>query len=61
MQEVHDKGSSYVVTKHNKPVAMLVPYPSNEPKAYFGSMRGTVIPADDLIAPTGEVWNADLG
>lgn len=47
-----------VVTKHGRPVAMVVPYEEAAPPA-FGILAGTVQASDDLVAPTGERWDAD--
>ena len=43
MDRVRETGVEYVVTKHGKPVAKLVPYANPEKKSFFGSMKGTVI------------------
>lgn len=48
-----------VVTRYGKPVATLAPVAVQvTPFTLFGSMRGSVLSAGDLISPTGEVWNA---
>jgi prevent-host-death family protein len=43
MDRVRETGVEYVVTKHGKPVAKLVPYTDPEKKPFFGSMKGTVL------------------
>lgn len=43
MDRVRETGVEYVVTKHGKPVAKLVPYLNPEKKPFFGAMKGTVI------------------
>lgn len=49
-----------VITRYGKPVAKLVPYEAVEgAQGIFGSLAGTVTVHDDIIAPTGEVWEAD--
>ncbi|HEY6360358.1 MAG TPA: type II toxin-antitoxin system prevent-host-death family antitoxin [Vicinamibacterales bacterium] len=52
MDRVRETGVEYVVTKHGEPVAKLVPYTSNQPTAFFGSLKGTVLqyerPCDPL-------------
>ena len=55
------KTSAVVLTKHNRPVAAIVPIGDDLP-ALWGAMRGsvTVAPGTDLTAPTGEVWDARL-
>jgi prevent-host-death family protein len=49
-----------VLTKHNRPVAAIVPI-EGEAIELWGAMRGTVtlLPGTDLTAPTGEVWEAE--
>ena len=44
-----------IVTKHGQPVARVVPVAEVKP----GSMLGSVLREDDLVAPLGEEWNAD--
>ncbi len=43
MDRVRQTGVEYVVTKHGKPVAKLVPYTDSDKKPLFGSMKGTVL------------------
>jgi prevent-host-death family protein len=43
MDRVREMGEEYVVTKHGRPVAKLVPYTDPEKKPVFGSMKGTVL------------------
>jgi prevent-host-death family protein len=43
MDRVRETGVEYVVTKHGKPVAKLVPYTDRQKKPLFGSMKGTVL------------------
>lgn len=58
MDEVEDQRAEFVVTRHGRPVAKLVPY-EETPPVLFGLLRGTVSAADDLISPTGGAWDAD--
>jgi len=60
MDEVARTGQPIVITKHGKPVAQLVPVPA-EPESLFGYMSDTVTIKGDVVAPTGEPWNADSG
>lgn len=60
MDEVALTGQPVVITKHGKPVAQLVPVPAS-PGSLFGYMKGTVTIKGDIVAPTGEVWNAMSG
>lgn len=49
-----------VITRYGKPVAKLVPYAAEEGEdGIFGFLAGTVTEHGDIIAPTGEVWEAD--
>ena len=54
------KTSAVVLTKHNRPVAAIVPLDAEMPELW-GAMRGsvTVAPGTDLTAPTGEIWDAE--
>lgn len=57
LDEVAESRSELTITKHGKPVAKLVPIPSGKP--LFGAMKGSVLKAEDLIAPLGVEWDAD--
>ena len=57
MDEVARTGQSVVITKHGRPVAQLTPVPA-EPKSLFGYMKHTMRIKGDVVAPTGELWNA---
>jgi antitoxin (DNA-binding transcriptional repressor) of toxin-antitoxin stability system len=43
MNRVSEQGVEYVVTKHGRPVAKLVPYKPGSKRIFFGSMKGTVL------------------
>jgi prevent-host-death family protein len=43
MDRVRETGGEYVVTKHGRPVAKLVPYTEASRVSFFGSMKGTVL------------------
>jgi prevent-host-death family protein len=51
MDRVRETGVEYVVTKHGKPVAKLVPYTDAESKPLFGSMKGTVLKFERPLDP----------
>ena len=51
MDRVREAGVEYVVTKHGKPVAKLVPYTDSERKPLFGSMKGTVLKYERPLDP----------
>jgi prevent-host-death family protein len=44
-----------MVTKHGRPVAHLI-RPSRDVPSAFGSMRGTVVDHDDIVAPDVGEW-----
>jgi len=58
MDEVHNSHISLTITKHGKPVAMLVPL-DDTPPSFFGCLKGTVTINDDIIAPIDVIWEAD--
>ena len=51
MDRVRDTGIEYVVTKHGRPVAKLVPVVDRARHAVFGAMRGTVLAYDRPFDP----------
>ncbi len=51
MNRVRETGVEFVVTKHGKPVAKLVPFDGPEKKPLFGSMKGTVLNYDRPFDP----------
>lgn len=51
MDRVRETGVEYVVTKHGRPVAKLVPYTDTDRKPLFGSMRGTVLTYERPLDP----------
>jgi prevent-host-death family protein len=60
MDEVARTGRPVVITKHGKPVAQLAPVAA-EPASLFGYMKNTVQFRGDVVAATGEIWNAESG
>ena len=57
MDDVREQRQEIVITKRGRPVAKLVPI--DEAPALFGAMRGSVTILGDIVAPTGESWEAD--
>jgi prevent-host-death family protein len=51
MDRVRETGVEYVVTKHGKPVAKLVPYVAPKPRKVFGCLKGTVLKYDRPFDP----------
>ena len=58
MDEVARRRKEIVITKHGRPVAKLVPVTSGAGRL-FGGMRGTGRVVGDIVAPTGERWDAE--
>ncbi len=57
--QVHEQHRSFIITKRGNPVAKLVPIDEDAPVPVFGCMKGRARIEGDLVAPTGELWNAD--
>jgi len=57
MERVRETGVEYVVTKHGKPVAKLVPYVEAKPHKAFGSMKGTVLKYERPFDPIDAEWD----
>jgi prevent-host-death family protein len=55
MDDVLQGTREYLITKHGRPVAKLVPPDAEAPSA-FGFLRGTLLRQDDIIAPELEAW-----
>jgi prevent-host-death family protein len=60
MDEVARTGRSILITKHGKPVAQLAPVAA-QPGSLFGYMKNSVQIKGDVVAPTGETWDAMAG
>jgi prevent-host-death family protein len=60
MDEVQKTRQEVVITKRGRPIAKLVPV-EPAPSGFVGSMKGTVEILGDIVAPTGERWEADEG
>jgi prevent-host-death family protein len=58
LDEVRQNRQPIVITKRGKPVARLVPVDDTPPQA-FGRLKGTVRILGDIVAPTGEAWDAE--
>jgi prevent-host-death family protein len=54
---VREAGAEYVITKHGRPVARVVPYRESAPARLFGSMRGTVLGYDRPFDPIDGVYD----
>jgi prevent-host-death family protein len=58
IDEVNQSRVAIIVTKHGKPLAKLVPY-SQEMVPLFGCMQDSVVIHGNIVASTGEAWEAD--
>jgi prevent-host-death family protein len=58
LDEVQQKRMEIVITKRGRPVARLVPVEEEFPSV-FGRMKGSITILGDIVAPTGEIWEAD--
>lgn len=58
LDEVQRSRKEIVITKRGRPVARLLPADENPP-VVFGRMKGTITIKGDIVAPTGEAWEAD--
>ena len=59
MDVVRETGAEYVVTKHGRPVARLVPYHDPDRKALFGSMKATVLKYERPLDPIEATYDLD--
>lgn len=58
MDDVKATGREVVITKHGKPVARLVPV-APIPARSRGVLKGSVTIHGDILAPVGEIWDAE--
>jgi len=59
MDEVKHKHTSFVITKHGKPVAKLVAIDDEEPINLFGALKGSIQIQGDIIHSTDESWDSE--
>ena len=60
MDRVNQTGEEIVVTKHNRPVAKLVPARgSTQPRPFFGRSQGRIRVVGDLVAPINSDWGVE--
>ncbi len=59
MDRVREAGVEYVVTKHGRPVAKLVPYDGAASVSAFGCMQGTVLAYDRPFEPVDGDWDVN--
>ena len=58
MDEVNEKHTSYIITKHGVPVAKLVPI-DDAPVDLFGCLQDKISIKGDIVAPSDQHWEAD--
>lgn len=58
MDEVNEQHISFVITKHGKPIAKLIPM-NDEPIDSFGCLKHTVNIQGDIIEPIHVEWEAN--
>ncbi len=56
MDEVRNKGLEFVITKHNIPVARLVPVLDEAANKFIGRGAGLIEVSADIVAPTAPDW-----
>jgi len=56
LDEVAETRETLVITKHGKPVAQLIPAPTEG--NIVGSMKGSVLWMGDIISPIDVEWDA---
>ena len=59
MERVREAGAEYVVTKHGRPVAKLVPYEGPGKKPLFGALKGSVVKVERPYDPLDDDWDVD--
>lgn len=57
MDEVRDKGVEFVITKHNQPVARLVPVIDQAGSRFIGRGAGVIAEKRNVVAPTAPDWD----
>ena len=59
MDRVRETGVEYVVTKHGKPVAKLVPVAEATKPSFFGSLKGSVLKYERPFDPIDGNYDID--
>lgn len=59
MDRVRATGVEYVVTKHGKPVAKLVPFAEKARPSFFGSLKGSVLKYERPFEPIDAAYDID--
>jgi antitoxin (DNA-binding transcriptional repressor) of toxin-antitoxin stability system len=59
MEQVKRTRQPVTITKRGKAIAKLVPADEPEPRPLFGMLKGSLAIHCDIVAPTGEKWEAE--
>jgi len=59
MDNVASTREPLLITKHGKPVAMMVPVTPEPAATLFGYMTGTATVRGDIVAPLDVEWEAE--
>lgn len=59
IDRVNEARAEYLVTRHGRPVARLVPVAPLADRSPFGTMKGTVLQFDRPFDPVPAVWSLD--
>ncbi len=58
IEQVSKKRATFLVTKHGRPVARIVPLEQGERRSVHGFARGTVTVHGDIVSPVEVEWEA---
>ncbi len=58
VDDVEKRHIQLIITKHGKPMAMLIPI-ENKHFSLYGCMKNSVVIKKDIVSGTGEQWEAD--
>jgi prevent-host-death family protein len=58
IDDVRRTGEPVEITRHGKPVARIVPC-TRDVEGFVNPLKGSILFEKDLVAPTGERWNAE--
>ncbi|HEY7445760.1 MAG TPA: type II toxin-antitoxin system prevent-host-death family antitoxin [Vicinamibacterales bacterium] len=59
MDRVRESRVEYVVTKHGRPVARLVPFTESHKTTFFGSLKGSVLKYERPFDPIDGQYDID--
>jgi prevent-host-death family protein len=60
IDRVKETRAEFIVTRHGRPVARLVPIDADRPMSPLGCMRGTVLAYDRPFDPVPATWSIDV-